>query len=139
MREQESWTRATGAFAEESGSKAWNTDRFRRRDESGASRDEGGPGPSVVYEWKYLFLVMDFVRGKLEWAWMGSMKSESVARPVRGMRRYTQVWDGAQSHRSELVRIVVGVKAVVQPAQSPGLSPAERVFEEVHRWVGGRV
>ena len=43
------------------------------------------------YEWKYLFLVVDFVRGKLEWAWMDSMKSETVVRAVLGMRRYTQV------------------------------------------------
>ena len=97
----------------------------------------------LVYEWKYLFLVVDFARGKLEWAWMDSMKSETVARAVLGMRRYTRVralvWDGAQSHRSELVRSVVGVKTVVQPAYSPELNPAERVFEEARRWVEGRV
>ena len=97
----------------------------------------------LVYEWKYLFLVVDFVRGKLEWAWMDSMKSETVVRAVLGMRRYTQVralvWDGAQSHRSELVRSVVGVKTIVQPAYSPELNPAERIFEEVRRWVEGRV
>ena len=73
----------------------------------------------LVYEWKYLFLVVDFVRGKLEWAWMDSMKSETVVRAVLGMRRYTQVralvWDGARSHRSELVRSVAGVKTIVQP------------------------
>ena len=38
----------------------------------------------LVYEWKYLFLVVDFVRGKLEWAWMDSMGSEMVARAVPG-------------------------------------------------------
>ena len=95
------------------------------------------------YEWKYLFLVVDFARGKLEWTWMDSMKSETVVRAVLGMKRYTQVralvWDGARSHRSELVRNVVEVKTVVQPAYSPKLNPAERVFEEVRRWVEGRV
>ena len=95
------------------------------------------------YEWKYLFLVVDFGRGKLEWAWMDSMKSETVVRAVLGMRRHTQVralvWDGASSHRSELVRSVVGVKTVVQPPYSPELNPTERVFEEVRRWVEGRV
>ena len=95
------------------------------------------------YEWKYLFLVVDFARGKLEWAWMDSMKSETVVRAVLGMKRYTQVralvWDGARSHRSELVRSVTGVKMIVQPAYSPELNPAERVFEEVRRWVEGRV
>ena len=97
----------------------------------------------LVYEWKYLFLVVDFARGKLEWAWMDSMKSETVVRAVLGMRRHTRVralvWDGARSHRSELVRSVAGVKTVVQPAYSPELNPAERVFEEVRRWVEGRV
>ena len=97
----------------------------------------------LVYEWKYLFLVVDFVRGKLEWAWMDSMKSETVARAVLGVRRHTQVralvWDGARSHRSELVRSVVGVNTVVQPAYSPELNPAERVFEEIRRWVEGRM
>ena len=31
------------------------------------------------------------------------------------------------------------MKAIVQPAYSPELNPAERVFEEVRRWVEGRV
>ena len=95
------------------------------------------------YEWKYLFLVVDFTRGKLEWVWMDSMKSETVMRAVVSMKRHTQVralvWDEARSHRSELVGSVVGVKTIVQPAYSPELNPAERVFEEVRRWVEGRV
>ena len=66
----------------------------------------------LVYEWKYLFLVVDFVRGKLEWAWIDSMGSEMVARAVLGVRRHTQVralvWDGAGSHRSDWVRSVSG-------------------------------
>ena len=97
----------------------------------------------LVYEWKYLFLVVDFVRGRLEWAWLDSMRSETVARALMGLRRHTQVralvWDGARSHRSELVRNISGIEAVVQPAYSPELNPAERVFEEVRRWVEGRV
>ena len=96
-----------------------------------------------VYEWKYLFLVVDFVRGRLEWVWMDSMDSETVARAVLGVRRHTQVralvWDGASRHRSGWVRSVVGVTTVVQPAYSPELNPAEPVFEEVRRWVEGRV
>ena len=97
----------------------------------------------LAYEWKYLFLVVDFVGGRLEWAWLDSMRSLTVARALLGLRRHTQVralvWDGARSHRSELVRNVSGVKTVVQPAYSPELNPAERVFEEVRRWVEGRV
>ena len=97
----------------------------------------------LVYEWKYLFLVVDVVRGRLEWAWLDSMRSETVARALLGLKRHTPVralvWDGARSHRSEWVRTVSGVKTVVQPAYSPELNPAERVFEEVRRWVEGRV
>ena len=97
----------------------------------------------LVYEWKYLFLVVDFARGKLEWAWIDSMSSETVARAALSVRRYTEVralvWDGAGSHRSELVRSIAGVKTITLPAYSPELNPAERVFEEVRRWVEGRV
>ena len=46
--------------------------------------------------------------------------------------------DGARGHRGRLVE-VGGLPTVVQPAYSPELSPAERVFEEVRRWVEGRV
>ena len=49
------------------------------------------------------------------------------------------VWNGGRSHRIELVRSVAGVKTIVQPPYSPELNPAERVFEEVRRWVEGRV
>ena len=49
------------------------------------------------------------------------------------VRRYTEVralvWDGAGSHRSELVRSIAGVKTITLPAHSPELNPAERVFE----------
>ena len=97
----------------------------------------------LVYEWKYLFLVVDFGRGKLEWAWIDSMRSETVARAALSVRRYTEVralvWDGAGSHRSELVRSIAGMKTITLPAYSPELNPAERVFEEVRRWVEGRV
>ena len=96
-----------------------------------------------VYEWKYLFLVVDFVRGRLEWAWLASMRSETVARALLGLRRHPPVralvWDGARSHRSAWGRTVSGVKTVVQPAYSPELNPAERVFEEVRRGGEGRV
>ena len=31
------------------------------------------------------------------------------------------------------------MKTIVQPAYSPELKPAERVFEEIRRWVEGRM
>ena len=87
---------------------------------------------SVHYAW-----------GKLEWTWMDSMSSAMVFRAVLSVKLDTVlralVWDGAGSHRSELVRSVEGVRTILQPAYSPELNPAERVFEEVRRWVEGRV
>lgn len=66
-----------------------------------------------------------------------------MVRALLGLRRHTPVsalvWDSARRHRSEWGRNVSGVKTVVQAAYSPELNPAERVFEEVWRWVEGRV
>ena len=47
------------------------------------------------------------------------------------------VWDGARGHRGEMVRSV-GLATIIQPPYSPELNPAERVFQEVRRWVEGR-
>ena len=96
----------------------------------------------TVYEWMYLFCVVDFRRGRLLWRWIDSMKSERLAEVVNGLKRGTDVgavvWDGARGHRSRAVE-AAGLPTVVQPAYSPELNPAERVFEEVRRWVEGRV
>lgn len=96
----------------------------------------------LVYEWMYLFLVVDGRRGRLLWSWIDSMKSERIAAAVNGLRQQTNVgalvWDGARGHRSELVESM-GLPTIVQPPYSPELNPAERVFEEVRRWVEGRL
>ena len=96
----------------------------------------------LVYEWRYLFCVVDGRSGKLLWNWIDSMRSERIAEAVNGLRHGTDVgalvWDGARGHRSRLVD-VVGLPTIVQPAYSPELNPAERVFEEVRRWVEGRI
>ena len=96
----------------------------------------------TVYEWMYLFCVVDGRQGRLLWSWIDSMKSEWIAAAVNGLKQGTDVgalvWDGARGHRSRLVE-TVGLPTVVQPAYSPELNPAERVFEEIRRWVEGRV
>ena len=96
----------------------------------------------TVYEWRYLFCVVDGRRGKLLWNWIDSMKSERIAEAVNGLKYGTDVgalvWDGAAGHRSRLME-TAGLPTIVQPAYSPELNPAERVFEEVRRWVEGRV
>lgn len=96
----------------------------------------------LVYEWQYLFLVVDVHKGKLHWCWIDSMKAEMVGAAVKGLKQHTEVsalvWDGAPSHRDQRVR-ELGMPLVALPPYSPELNPAERVFEEVRRWVEGRV
>ena len=96
----------------------------------------------LVFEWVYLFLVVDGRRGRLLWSWIDSMKSERIAAAVNDLKHQTDVgalvWDGARGHRSKLVESV-GLPTIVQPPYSPELNPAERVFEEVRRWVEGRL
>ncbi len=96
----------------------------------------------LAYRWMYLFLVVDGRRGRLSWTWIDSMRSEAIASAVRGLRLQTDmgalVWDGARGHRAEKVERV-GLPTIVQPPYSPELNPAERVFQEVRRWVEGRI
>ena len=96
----------------------------------------------VVYRWTYLFLVVDVRRGRMLWSWIDSMRSESIAAAVDGLKHHSDiaalVWDGARGHRAERVEDV-GLPTIVQPPYSPELNPAERVFQEVRRWVEGRV
>ncbi len=47
-------------------------------------------------------------------------------------------WDGAPSHRGKLMG-QLGFRLTSLPAYSPGLNPAERVFEEVRRHIEGEV
>ena len=96
----------------------------------------------LVYKWRYLFLVVDGQKGKLYWSWIDSMRGDMAAGAVNGLKQQTEiaavVWDGAPSHRSELVR-GVGLPLIGLPPYSPELNPAERVFEEVRRWIEGKV
>lgn len=96
----------------------------------------------LAYRWMYLFLVVDGQRGKLSWTWIDSMRSEAIASAVDRLKCHSNiaalVWDGARGHRSELVERV-GVRTIVQPPYSPELNPVERVFEEIRRWVEGRL
>lgn len=48
------------------------------------------------------------------------------------------VWDGAPAHRAKAME-ALPMRRVLQPAYSPELNPAERVFEEVRRWTEGKV
>ena len=96
----------------------------------------------LVYAWLYLFVVVDGRRGKLLWTWINSMHGNEIAAALHGLKRQTAVgavvWDGARGHRSHLVERV-GLPLVTLPPYSPELNPAERVFEEIRRWVEGKV
>ena len=92
------------------------------------------------YEWRYLVLAVDGVLGTLHWQWADNMKGTTLA-PILAAWKDAGLaglaWDGAGSHRGQPVR-AVGLPTVIQPAASPELNPAERVFEEVRRWVEGK-
>jgi len=96
----------------------------------------------LVYEWMYLFMVVDGRKGKLYWTWIDSMKAEMLSAALNGLKHNTDVeavvWDGARSHRSNLVH-EVGLQLIELPRYSPELNPAERVFEEIRRWIEGKV
>jgi transposase len=62
-------------------------------------------------------------------------RDSSGAQSVEGGRG--MVWDHAAFHKGKVVG-EVGLRRIYQPPYSPELNPAERVFEEVRRWVEGR-
>jgi transposase len=70
------------------------------------------------------------------------MRSQETASVVRGWQRNTDleavVWDGAPSHRSQVVQDL-GFPLVQQPAYAPELNPVERLIEELRRVVEGKV
>jgi hypothetical protein len=61
----------------------------------------------------------------------------SVLRTWKGAGVKGVVWDHAAFHKAKVVR-EVGLRRVYQPPYFSELNPAERVFEEVRRWVEGR-
>lgn len=91
--------------------------------------------------WRYLALAVDGLAGHLAWTWIANMKGESIAQAVRAWHSAqveAVVWDRAGGHRTRGVR-EVGLVLVEQPAGSPELNPAERIFEELRRLVEGQL
>jgi hypothetical protein len=93
-------------------------------------------------KWRYLFLVVDGQAGTLYWCWLDSMAGDDVLAALGGLQQETEiaalVWDGAPSHRDQDVS-ALGLPLIGLPPYSPELNPAERVFEEVRRWIEGKV
>lgn len=91
--------------------------------------------------WRYLALAVDGVRGHVTWTWISTMKGESIATAVTAWKAAAVeavVWDRAGGHRTAAVR-EVGVRLIEQPAGSPELNPAERIFEEIRRQIEGQI
>ena len=93
------------------------------------------------YEWAYLNLAVSGLTGQLCWDWTENMKGESIA-PV--VKRWAEegvdvlVWDGARGHHGPAYK-EVEVKRIQQPAYSPQLNPAERVFQYLRAEIEGHV
>jgi transposase len=71
-------------------------------------------------------------RGAIEAGERGGDQPQADSAGVQGV-----VGDHAASHKAKVVG-EVGLRRIYQPPYSPELNPAERVFEEVRRWVEGR-
>lgn len=92
-------------------------------------------------EWRYLALAVDGRTGRLAWGWTANMKGASIAQAVRTWKETAVeavVWDRAGGHRTHVVRDV-GLPLIEQPAGSPELNPAERIFEELRRAIEGQL
>lgn len=97
-------------------------------------------GHALVYRWRYLAVAVNGFTGTLRWAWLPSMKKEGIAAVVADWQAAgvaALVWDGASSHRAHVVR-QVGLPLITQPPAAPELNPAERLFQDVRRYVEGR-
>jgi transposase len=94
----------------------------------------------LSYQWRYLFVVVDGRRGRIDWCWHERMAATELLGMVRAVQRQTDlaalVWDGAPSHREERVQ-ALGLPLIGLPPYSPELNPAERFFQEVRRAVEG--
>jgi hypothetical protein len=80
------------------------------------------------------------MRRRLWWDWVKRVRGVEIAQVLRtwkGAGVKGVVWDHAAFHKAKVVG-EVGLRRIYQPPYSPELNPAERVLEEVRRWVEGR-
>ena len=94
------------------------------------------------FEWRWLFLAVDALKGRLFWRWQERLRSDCVAAAVQAWGQEegidALVWDNAPAHHAKILRHT-GMALAFLPPFSPELNPAERVFEEVRRQVEGRL
>lgn len=94
-----------------------------------------------AYEWAYLNLAVDVQRGEVYWDWTENMQATSIAPNVQDWAAQgldAVVWDQAPGHGGTAYDTVELVR-IQQPAYSPELNPAERIFEELRARVEGEV
>ncbi|WP_374711125.1 transposase [Roseiflexus sp.] len=92
-------------------------------------------------EWAYLNLAVNGLTGQLHWGWTEHMKGAAIAAIVQHWAEKEVdviVWDRARGHRGSASQEIT-VKRIEQPAYSPELNPAERVFEYLRSTVEGAV
>jgi hypothetical protein len=89
-----------------------------------------------VFEWTYLLLGVNPVTGMLIWGWVDSMRQVDLLPALATWPIDAAIWDSASSHRGKQVA-QLPFKRIFQPAYSPELNPAERIFEELRRAVEG--
>jgi hypothetical protein len=90
------------------------------------------------YQYEYLVLSVNPKAGKLRWDWLAQLKQELIKPVLQSWAIPLMIWDGAGVHRSKTLADLPGQR-IIQPPYSPELNPAERVFQEVRRFVEGKV
>jgi len=91
-------------------------------------------------KWLYLNLAVNGESGALRWTWSENMKSGTIAGVLEGWGKEgvkVVVWDRAPGHHRKAYE-GVHVQRIEQPAYSPELNPAERVFEYLRAQIEGK-
>jgi hypothetical protein len=76
------------------------------------------------YDWVYLVLGVDAMKGRLWWGWVKRVRGVEIAQVLRA-------WYGT-------MQLFTRGRRWERWGRSTLLNPAERVWEEVRRWVEGR-
>lgn len=92
----------------------------------------------LKYEWRYLLLAVEPLRGTLRWAWTERMNAEELLPVLERWNLRCVVWDGAPAHQAKAMNELETTR-VRLPPYAPELNPAERIFEEVRRHTEGTV
>lgn len=90
------------------------------------------------YKYEYLLLAVLPKEAQLKWRWMPRMKQAHLKPLLESWNLDITIWDGAGVHRGHALAELPGQR-IIQPAYSPELNPAERIFQESRRAIEGIV